>query len=86
MGDYATRRLQAMDACEKVITGIEDGGITTSSALLLCKKIARLVNDTEGQEWLSYSLIKVLRKKALKEEKVTGSINDVLRAGLTKYL
>lgn len=25
-----------------------------SSALLLCKKIARLVNDTEGQEWLSY--------------------------------
>ena len=54
MGDYATRRLQAMDACEKVITGIEDGGITTSSALLLCKKIARLVNDTEGQEWLSY--------------------------------
>lgn len=54
MGDYATRRLQAMDACEKVITGIEDGGITTSSALLLCKNIARLVNDTEGQEWLSY--------------------------------
>ena len=53
MGDYATRRLQAMDACEKVITGIEDGGITTSSALLLCKKIARLVNDSEGEEWLS---------------------------------
>lgn len=54
MGDYATRRLQAIDACEKVINGIEDGEITTSSALLLCKKIARLVNDVEGQEWLSY--------------------------------
>lgn len=54
MGDYATRRTQALDACEKVINGIEDGEITTSSALLLCKKIARLVNDVEGQEWLSY--------------------------------
>lgn len=54
MGDYATKRLQALDACEKVINSIEDGNITTSSALLLCKKIARLVNDIEGQEWLSY--------------------------------
>lgn len=54
MGDYATKRLQALNACEKVINGIEDGQITTSSALLLCKKIARLVNDVEGQEWLSY--------------------------------
>lgn len=54
MGDYATKRLQALNAFEKVINGIEDGQITTSSALLLCKKIARLVNDVEGQEWLSY--------------------------------
>lgn len=54
MGDYTTRRLKALDACEKVINGIEDGEITTSSALLLCKKIARLVNDTSGQEWLNY--------------------------------
>ena len=54
MGDYAAKRLQALNACEKVINGIEDGQITTSSALLLCKKIARLVNDVEGQEWLSY--------------------------------
>lgn len=35
MGDYATKRLQALNACEKVINGIEDGQITTSSALLL---------------------------------------------------
>lgn len=54
MGDYATKRLQALNACEKVINGIEDSQITTASALLLCKKIARLVNDVEGQEWLSY--------------------------------
>lgn len=54
MGDYAAKRLQALNACEKVINGIEDGEITTSSALLLCKKIARLVNDVEGQEWLNY--------------------------------
>lgn len=54
MGDFSTRRSQALEACEKVINGIEDGILSTSSALLLCKKIARLVNDTEGQEWLSY--------------------------------
>lgn len=54
MSDFATRRAQALHACEKVINGIEDGTITVSSALLLCMKIARLVNDNEGQEWLSY--------------------------------
>ncbi|MCD8006645.1 MAG: hypothetical protein LUF29_06695 [Oscillospiraceae bacterium] len=54
MDNFATRRTQALEACEKVINGIEDGTISTSSALLLCKKIARLVNDTDGQEWLSY--------------------------------
>ena len=54
MSDFATRRLQALDACNKVINGIEDETITVSSALLQCKKIARLVNDIDGQEWLSY--------------------------------
>lgn len=54
MSDFTTKRMQALDACEKVINGIEDGDISTSAALLLCKKIARLVNDIEGQEWLSY--------------------------------
>ncbi len=54
MSDFATKRLQALDACDKVINGIEDGTVTVSSALLQCMKIARLVNDTDGQEWLSY--------------------------------
>lgn len=54
MGDFATRRLQALEACEKVIDSIEDGEMSTSSALLMCKKIARLVNDVDGQEWLTY--------------------------------
>ena len=54
MGDFLTRRSQALEACEKVINGIENGVISTSSALLLCRKIARLVNDIEGHEWLSY--------------------------------
>ena len=49
-----TRRLQALEACDKVINGIEDGTISTSTALLLCKRIARLVNDMEGQQWLTY--------------------------------
>lgn len=54
MDSVKTRKEQALDACDKVINGIEDGTITTSSALLLCKKIARLVNDEDGQEWLDY--------------------------------
>ena len=54
MSDFSNKRQQALNACDKVINGIEDGTISVSSSLLLCKKIARLVNDTEGQEWLNY--------------------------------
>lgn len=56
MADFTTRRTQALEACEKVITGIEDGVITISSALLQCIKIARLVKDTDAMEWLNYEL------------------------------
>ncbi len=54
MNTFSTRRRQALDACEKAINGIENGTISVSSSLLLCKRIARLVNDPEGQEWLDY--------------------------------
>lgn len=54
MSNLPSKREQALAACDKVINGIEDGTISVSSSLLLCKKISRLVNDTEGQEWLSY--------------------------------
>ncbi len=56
MADFSTRRLQALDACEKIINGIEDRVITISSALLLCVKIARLVNDADAMEWLNCEL------------------------------
>jgi len=39
---------KALEACEKVVDGIEDGTITTESALLQCSKIARLTNDEEN--------------------------------------
>ena len=54
MSNIATKKTQALEACEKVINGIEDGAISISSALLLCKKIARLVNDQAGLQWLNY--------------------------------
>ena len=54
MSSSATKTEQALEACGKVINGIEDETISVSSSLLLCMKIARLVNDLEGQEWLSY--------------------------------
>lgn len=54
MSSIAVKKVQALEACEKVINGIEDGELSISSALLLCKKIARLVNDQEGLQWLNY--------------------------------
>lgn len=54
MSNSLTKREQALEACDKVINGIEDGTISVSSSLLLCKKIARLVNDLDGLEWLNY--------------------------------
>ena len=54
MSSVSDRRVQALEACDKVINGIEDGTISVLSSLLLCKKIARLVNDIDGQIWLEY--------------------------------
>lgn len=54
MSSFEEKRKQALEACDKVITGIEDGTISVSSSLLLCKRLARLVNDFDGQEWFGY--------------------------------
>lgn len=51
-----TKKEQIIDACEKVVTGLEDNSISGYSALLLCKKIARLSNDTEAYCWLDLEL------------------------------
>lgn len=56
MADFASKRVQALEACEKVINCIEDETVTIASALLQCLKIARLVNDTDAMEWLTYEL------------------------------
>lgn len=45
---------QVIEACEKVIEGIEDDKISGSSVLLLCQKIARLTNDDDAMIWLNY--------------------------------
>ena len=54
MSSATTKRERALEACEKAINGIEEGTISVLSVLLLCKKIARLVNDLDGMEWLNY--------------------------------
>lgn len=54
MTTISSKKELAFEACDKVINGIEDGTISISSSLLLCKKIARLVNDVDGQIWLGY--------------------------------
>lgn len=45
---------EALMACEKVINGIEESTLSTSAALLLCKRIARLTDDSENILWLNY--------------------------------
>ena len=49
-----TKLERALLSCEQVIEGIEDGTISTSSAMLQCSKIARLTNDQESLIWLQY--------------------------------
>ena len=45
---------QALLVCESVLEGIENNTLLTSSVLLQCLKIARLLNDTESISWLQY--------------------------------
>lgn len=45
---------KALNACENILDGIEDNTITTSSALLQCLKVARLLNDQLAVIWLQY--------------------------------
>lgn len=54
MSSFSDCRNLARVACDKVINGIEDNSIDVATAVLLCKKIARFVNDEEGQRWLEY--------------------------------
>lgn len=54
MNAFAEKRSQALETCEKVMEGIENGTTSVSASLLMCKRIARLVNDLDGQEWLNY--------------------------------
>lgn len=53
-GEKMNKIEKALEACEKVIDGIEDSTITTESALLQCSKIVRLTNDEENLIWLQY--------------------------------
>lgn len=45
---------KALKTCENILEGIEDDTITTSSALLQCLKVARLLNDQTAIIWLQY--------------------------------
>ena len=45
---------KAAIACENVLDGIENNTISTSSALLQCLKIARLLGDQDAIIWLQY--------------------------------
>ena len=48
------KKEMALTACDKMLNGIEDDTISSSSALLQCLKIARLINDQDATVWLQY--------------------------------
>ena len=49
-----TKSEQALETCEKILTGIELGTLSTTSMLLLCLRVARLTNDADAIEWFQY--------------------------------
>ncbi len=49
-----TKFEQALETCEKIMTGIELGTLSTSSMLMMCLRVARLTNDSDAIEWLQY--------------------------------
>ena len=49
-----TKKEKVLEACEKVLDGIEENSISVSSALLQCLKISRLLNDYDSIIWLQY--------------------------------
>lgn len=49
-----TKVEQALIVSEKVLDGIENENISTSSALLQCLRIARLLEDVDAIIWLQY--------------------------------
>ena len=49
-----TKYEQALEACEKILTGVELGTLTTSAMLMLCLRVARLTNDEDVIQWLEY--------------------------------
>ena len=49
-----TKFEQAIETCEKILTGIELDSLSTSSMLMMCLRVARLTNDTDAIEWLQY--------------------------------
>lgn len=50
----SSKKEQIVEACYKVMDGIENNTLSGNSAVLLCKKIARLSNDEDATKWLSY--------------------------------
>ena len=49
-----TKFEQALETCEKILTGIELGTLSTSSTLMMCLRVARLSTDLDAIEWLQY--------------------------------
>lgn len=49
-----SRLEKALIASEHLLEGMEAESISTSSALMQCLRLARLMSDSEGMQWLQY--------------------------------
>ena len=45
---------QALVTCNQILEGVELGTLSTSSVLLQCLRVARLINDVDAITWLQY--------------------------------
>ena len=79
MNAFAEKRSQALETCEKVMEGIENGTTSVSASLLMCKRIARLVNDLDGQEWLNYEYgVGAMHGRLYKSKNKDGSFSSCI--------
>ena len=82
MGDFATRRLQALEACEKIINGIEDGEISQKARA----GVDSLLSRSFRPEFLN-RLDEIIYFKPLTKENITAIVDlclDSLRERLSE--
>lgn len=71
-----TKSEKALIVTEQILDGIEDESLSTSSAVLKCLKVARLIGDVDSLKWLQYEYGGYPRNKNGKLDEEAFNIAD----------